>query len=267
MIISDKHLSICSENSVKNVCSELFTLTEINYFVYHRFYDDGSLLSLPSNAAWHKHFFNQDYHKTTKDRLKTGVHFWAAQDSLSQANQDAKKHFNIDYKFEMVERGQDYFEVFGFATHKDNNKIIDYYLNNASNLKKFGLYFKDKAWKLIEEGVSTKNQRIIITDVYKKAPGSELITPPFIEQINALKSYHLTDEISGDLRLTKKEMECLLLTLMGRTAKEIANACHISEKTAEWYQGCAKVKLNCSSRAELFDKAKKLGILHILEEK
>ena len=41
------------------------------------------------------------------------------------------------------------------------NRIIDYYINNIDYLKKFALYFKNKAEKLIETAKKRENRLII----------------------------------------------------------------------------------------------------------
>src|SRR3989338_2977338 len=129
MIIPDSHLSISKGADIRAICKPLFEKSDINFFIYCRFYDDGTLLSFPSNTARHKHFMEKEYF-SNKLRMKEGFHLWAAQQQYSQANIDAREYFDIDHKFEIVERGKNYYDVYGFAASKNQNRIIDYYINN-----------------------------------------------------------------------------------------------------------------------------------------
>jgi hypothetical protein len=129
MIIPDDHISVFTGGAVREICHPLFSTTDINFFVYCRFYDDGTLFSFPSNTEWHQHFMKKEYF-SNKLRLKEGHHLWAAQKIYSLATIDARENFNIDNKFEIVERGLDYYDIYGFASPKGMHSVLDYYLNN-----------------------------------------------------------------------------------------------------------------------------------------
>lgn len=64
--------------------------------------------------------------------------------------------------------------------------------------------------------------------------------------------------------LTKRERECLLLLLKGKTAKEIANTLKISPKSVESYLNNAKVKFKCYTRTQLFEKAFACGLIDVV---
>ncbi|MDF1654831.1 MAG: helix-turn-helix transcriptional regulator [Coxiellaceae bacterium] len=64
-----------------------------------------------------------------------------------------------------------------------------------------------------------------------------------------------------DNALSKREKECLIWLLRGRSAQQIGHMLCISNKTAESYLQKAKEKMNCESRHELFDKAYRLGYI------
>jgi DNA-binding CsgD family transcriptional regulator len=61
--------------------------------------------------------------------------------------------------------------------------------------------------------------------------------------------------------LTKREMECFLCLLKGRTFKEIADELNISPRTVEHYAKSLRLKLNCLSKSELFDKGIEFGLV------
>lgn len=55
--------------------------------------------------------------------------------------------------------------------------------------------------------------------------------------------------------LSKREMECLELTVKGKTAKQIAKLLKISSRTVEEYLANVKTKMGVSSKSELIEKS------------
>ncbi len=62
--------------------------------------------------------------------------------------------------------------------------------------------------------------------------------------------------------LTPRENECLFFLVRGMTAKEIASAMQISNRTVEKYTATIRQKLNCNSRSALVEKASELGLIY-----
>jgi len=265
MIIKDDHISVSSGDDIRTICKPLFDKSDINFFIYCRFYDDGTLCSFPSNTEWHKHFMKKEYF-SNKLRMKEGLHLWAAQKQFSQASIEAREHFNIDNKFEIVERGRDYYDAYGFASPKGKNEIIDYYTNNIDYLKKFALYFKNKAEKLIEESKKFEN-RLIIRHQMASCSNEESLKYADDFMRNRIKHYYVNTKDTSDLYLTSREMQILLHTLQQRSAAEIAEKLNLSSKTVENYLASAKEKLGCSTRAELFDKSLESGLFQLINSR
>lgn len=65
------------------------------------------------------------------------------------------------------------------------------------------------------------------------------------------------ENIKHDLRLPKRQMECLQLTLKGYSAKRVAKSLGISHRTVEEYINIIKSKLGASSKADMIEKASK----------
>ncbi len=265
MIIPDNHISVSSGNAIREICDPLFSKTDINFFIYCRFYDDGTLFSFPSNTEWHQHFMKKEYF-SNKLRLKEGHHLWAAQKAYSLAAIDARENFNIDNKFEIVERGLDYYDIYGFASRKGANSVIDYYINNIDYLKKFWLYFKNKAEKLIYEAKKNEN-RIIIKHQMIQSDTSYAIENESDFMSNRIKHYYINIKNKSDLYLTRREMQVVLYTLQQRSASNISKILNISSKTVESYLASAKDKIDCTSRADLFDKMLESGLIQLIGSK
>lgn len=264
MDLPKEHFSLVTSQDIIQICQPLFSTTPINYFVFARMYDSGSVIVFNTHAKWHHYFFQQGYARQSNTRLKEGYHFWMANPELSKANQDAKKYFNIDNKFEITERGRNYFDIFGFGSPTDAISVIDYYLNNNHVLKQFILYFKDKAQHLIESAIKHKEHQIYIPEIRLNNIGLEpkKSSKDLNEFRQQTKHFFLSDEIS-DVRLTKREIESLLHLLCGKTAQQISERLEISVKTVESYVSSLRAKLNCNSRSELFQKAYDFGLIEL----
>ena len=59
----------------------------------------------------------------------------------------------------------------------------------------------------------------------------------------------------SQFNLSRRQQECLLLTIRGKTAKEAAKIMGLSYRTIEEYLNNIKIKMNVSSKSEMIDKA------------
>ncbi len=261
MNIPDQHISLRSQLDVATICRTLFKSTPVKFFIYVRFYDNGSIISLPSRADWHKHFFQKEYYKSSKLRLVPGYNFWNSKADFSEPNYDAREYFNIDNKFEITIKGHDYHEVFGFASEKGCREAINYYVNNLDQLDNFTSYFKDTAHNLIESCARNHNYQLHIKEyLVKPALTSSQSVPPFLSENQYYLNRHTTQEIG----LSNKEMQCMVYTLRGRTAREASSALNISSKTVEAHLANVREKLDINKKSELFDFAYKSGLIKLV---
>lgn len=258
-MIPENHISLIAEERIKKITIDLTSKTDVNYFIYARFYDDGSHFCLPTNADWHKFFWEKGYHKKSKLRLQSGALVWNSVNDLSNATYEAKNLFDMDNKFEIVERGIDYYDIFGFSSAAGNNKIVNFYINNIGFLKRFTFYFKEKAKALIKECNQGENRLFIEnTDIINVNKCHEMQDLNFMK--NRIRRY-LINTKNGEVRLSNREIETVTLYMRGLTAADIGDKLGVSDKTAEYYISSAKEKLHCNSKAMLFELADQLGIV------
>jgi DNA-binding CsgD family transcriptional regulator len=240
----------------------LFNCFGITHFTYVKIYNDGSRCSLSTNAEWTESFFKNKFymlasHETDINKFKSGYLLWLAANETDQKVISFSREFhNIDNGITIIERQASSCDFYHFGSTRDNYKIINFYINNIDLLNKFILYFKDKASKLITEA---KNNKIILPDI--KKPFYNKVLSKFKDENSAnflemCKINRIFFEDNGLLQyLTKREFDCLLDLIQGKTAKEIARKLNISSKTVEYYLGKVKIKLGCYTRAQLIHKA------------
>lgn len=68
------------------------------------------------------------------------------------------------------------------------------------------------------------------------------------------------------INLSKRERECLLYIVHGKTAKDIAKILGISNRTVESYIEHLKKKLHSLNKAHLIDNAIKSGLIEIVDK-
>ena len=70
---------------------------------------------------------------------------------------------------------------------------------------------------------------------------------------NTVKSYLLGGK-HGSVYFTRREAECMLNIMKGRTIPQVAQTLSLSPRTIEYYINNMKIKLHCISKSELIQK-------------
>ena len=68
-----------------------------------------------------------------------------------------------------------------------------------------------------------------------------------------LKYYALGDAYPN-IHFTPREAQCMVLLIRGQTMKTAARCLQLSPRTVEYYVRNMRIKLQCSSKAELIDR-------------
>lgn len=93
--------------------------------------------------------------------------------------------------------------------------------------------------------------------------GEKPFFPEKLVELTQLLQYaNSSNEVSSSvIKLTNRQKECLHFFARGMTIKQIGKTLTLSPKTVENYLRMIKIKLNCSTRYELFEKAFELGLV------
>ncbi|WP_341755693.1 MULTISPECIES: LuxR C-terminal-related transcriptional regulator [unclassified Candidatus Tisiphia] len=75
---------------------------------------------------------------------------------------------------------------------------------------------------------------------------------------------YILNQEHSPLPLSKKQQECVFLLLRGKSMKEIATILNLSVRTVESYFAIIKLKLGCSNKSQLIEKAINSGFLHYI---
>lgn len=255
MNFSENHISMTTSSEVCEICKPLFNSTPISYFHYSRIYDDGTMASTVTSPRWHKHFLDNDFHLHSSHLITPGLCLTTVNDDYQVEVRDARL-FNLHNKFEVTERCDGYYELFGYALPTEKSELINFYFNNLDILKKFNVYYKDKVSDLFKN-IDMADRRIVLNDF--ETIQSD-ITNPNQHNIDEAKKLFMPQ---NNLDLTNREKECFQLTLAGNSAKQISLQLGISPKTVEFHIKRLKTKINCQKRSELYSYALKNNLIKL----
>ena len=262
------HFIFTSSKDVNDICFPLKQF-KINGFCLLRSFPDGTQIKLSNNARWQEHIFKQGLHQNHPfsrhpKKYMPGVYLW---DSFS--NQEmvihARKYFNFDHGITIINKFPDgTAEYCGFSSEPGNAGITEFFLNNLDLLYRFILYFKDRAADLIEK--SAKSYRLILPEqknIEKErflSKGDYYALAKEFEHKIKLNHYEFNyGELKG-IRISRRELDCVKYLLQNRAAKEIAELLFISTRTVEKHLDNLKIKLNCESKQNLYEKLKRSEI-------
>jgi hypothetical protein len=238
-----KHHSLISSQYIDSICSPALNSIGITYFNYIKIHHvDSSRELLTNNAQWIDHFYKNELYKSVgavdiEHLLPKGYFLWSELNSDDPVYSQGKESFNIDNGISFVVKRKDVTYLYIFASTRENTQINNFYIRNIDLLKRFILYFNDKASALMKLAEKNKiylpEKQIILPDKSKQVHVSQAEREKFYKS-TCIEKYYLLSE-SDDLYLTKKQAECVAYLIEGATAKQCANALNISYRTVESY--------------------------------
>ena len=185
--------------------------------------------------------------------------FFSWEDDVNNPVAKEGINFNIDKRFTIVKKFEDYREFYGFGAVTGVDITTNYYLQNIKFFEKFIIFFKIRSVQLIKlyskEKIYIPPQDIILP----KAQNSEDIFDS-----NFINEFNLNKLIINDISLTRREVDCLKLFLKGFTTKKIASILKKSPRTVETQIDSIKTKLNCFNKNELITKT--IGCISIIND-
>ena len=258
------HIALTSSDEISQITLPLKKYFGITYFNYVKLYKNGSRVILTDRADFIGYFYQNGLWQTNAviklEKLDhSSFHLWHefnGQPSFIIG----KEKFSIDNGITIAETYDDYTELYYFGTLPQNNAITGLYLRNFDVLQRFILYFKEKAYTIIQKADRDKiilpSSPVILREVNAQDTLEKKIEW-FFDATPVDKIY--LDE-NRNIYLNKREAACLHLILKGYTAKGIGKLLTLSNRTVEDYVTSIKNKLNVSSKKELIIKALETGL-------
>jgi hypothetical protein len=218
---------------------------------------------LSNNPGWTEHYYARSFYNVVINQVPDaeGNILWSNIDRYPLFH-DASEYFDVDNGTVVVLTADDITERFFFGSTRENTEVNYIYLHKIDLLKRFILYFKEKAKPIIDESEKTK---IIIPkrdydDGDSKFYSDELIRG-FLDKIKINK---VTIRANGkDYFISKNDAKILSLMKCGYTAKEISNDIGLKQKTVEMYRDKLKFRLDTLSKSKLIYTAKNNSLIDI----
>jgi hypothetical protein len=137
MTLRNDHPSLSSSADVAEIIRPIQELG-IAYFSYMRSYKDGSRVYLISNDDVLKTYFSK----------KLYIVFWSTLPKQYIYDENMRSR-GLDHGIFMIEPHADYCDFYGFAAKKENDRVINTYINKVGELKTFTHSFKGQAAKIL----------------------------------------------------------------------------------------------------------------------
>lgn len=254
-----ERLILQKSSDIATICKPLFDNMPVNFFHYFRVYKDGGLFMLASNLLWLEHYFSMKYYEISsfRDYPKENNEKYKLTNTLERSApivKDALKIFSIGDGIIFISPQDSFCEFFLICTNSSYNEPHQFFLNHLDFLKKFTLYFKDKAHPLLIKAptdalfIPPNNQENMSVSTYQTKNNLSLLEP---------KRYYLNDSTY----LTKKEVEYAYWLAKGKTSGEIAILYSCSIRTIEKHIENMKNKLGLYKVTSLVLHMKELGFI------
>ena len=248
-------------SQVKEITKPIYSLLGIDFFCFHRLYDDGNLFVLHTNQPWVEYYSKNNFStqlfnalnsfKANNNSLK--FIFWdhwktegKEKPIFNKIKRDAINEFLFGHGLMFIKKGINYTDFFDFAADVKKNEVFSIYMKYFCYIEKYCDYFSffisDMLKKNTHYAINTNNSffdtNAIVLDSnlasFQNDTKKIFITPP-----------------SESLFLSRRQKEVALQLLLGRTSKSIALNLNLSPRTIESYIETIKYKFNSNSRNKL----------------
>lgn len=243
------------QGELEVICSPLEKFFGVKLIHYRRFYLTGGMISLYTHSEWMDFSIkNRYWHSTVLyEKLKnlqyknTLIYLWPSE-PLNDAVYQGLYHHNLWNGITIYKKHGDCIESYAFATTKENIKMMNIYLSEIDVLEHFILYFKSKIFHSLTSSVE-KEIMLPFSYDFPSEDERDATQKKFLEDTPVDNLYL---RIKGtDIKLTKREKDCLTLLSSGKTAKEIANLLELSSRTIETYLENLRIKTGAISASQL----------------
>jgi DNA-binding CsgD family transcriptional regulator len=242
-------------STINDICKPLSNFG-ITMFTYSRIFNGGRRLYMCSNQQWVEHYITQEFqdeidhlaHYVPVDGVRYALWEGFKRDKVF----DGLYNHNMGNGFSIYEKNKEYVDYFDFASHKDNNQMVNLYMNNLHLLLRFIEYFKEKIFLMVDFK-DKKNFLLPKKFVsFNEIPRGETFK---IKGRDVFSNYNLAGKEARcqneAFNLTNRELRCLRLLSEGKTTKEVSQSLSISPKTVESYIQMAKMKFEAVTKEEL----------------
>jgi DNA-binding CsgD family transcriptional regulator len=260
-------------SDISTICKPLEDFG-ITFFHYVRRFPDSSRINISNKPEWIEQLYTDNLYlggalDWNNKYYQTSYFLWSTL-TTQKIYIYAREKFDVDHGITLIKKLPDNSVEFAhFGAKKADGHVINFYLANIDFLNRFVLYFKEQADTLINKAIQNK----IIVPIYNRKVNQQdlkIITQGHIENLwerhrdflckTKIKKYQMETQY-GPVKLTNRELDCLIGFLEGKTASEIADTVFRSKRTIEKHLEHIRQKLCCNTKAELIAKLMDKGFV------
>lgn len=251
ILLPQSHYFSTSCPSINELCQSLFTRFKIQIFVYGKYYSDGHSILLSNSKEWLEYHLAKGYLVPAPIPLyllekKEAYNIICSHGSFQKAKYDLVQRFNSDQAIDFIFKGQDFYEVLCFSFRADDLEALNTIVNYRDELKELAFIFKSKAAQLL---YAAENNKILIPPKMMGIDFSKAFTQISVCEGMSKAQYQLKQLYNKNF--SPRQIDVLLQTIRGKSAKEIAIQLGLSSRTIEHYLVTIKNKIGVSSKSEL----------------
>lgn len=235
-------------NDISQICQPFFKSTDVEFFSFARFFQDGTAVILTSDNRWISNHFAKQYNMQApipSHLLQQKFVYCIPFDcEYSTVIKDAIDILNINNPIDIVKVYPSYYDLFCLSTGHLEYSSENIYLNQLESIRQFCDDFEVFAKPLIKTAEANK---IILP----KSMQPHLLNQLDLMRAKSQASRQFTTKTGYTEQLTPTEMLSLEMYVNGYTYKEISNIRSSSIRTVEHHIQRVKNKLQTRSRSEL----------------
>ncbi len=237
----------------------LLNLFNIKHYGFFKVNYSGSYFFFGSHIEFSEYFIDEKFHVNypyfrNPKFIKEGISlpYTLQNQEFSKNLSLAKNRFGIHDSLLLIKKSKEGFEAFGFCLDISSESQIGLLLQELPLLKLFTKKFRGNNQSIFSH---MEDCQVNLIDLLGPAFNQNCLQdPPSHARELLLKQMKI--EIGG--ALTPREVEILRLLLKGYSAGQTARQLSRSHRTVEHHIERIKMKLLCSSKSELIQKAKEL---------
>jgi DNA-binding CsgD family transcriptional regulator len=264
------HPTIIFADDMRSLCAPLSKLS-IDYFSHVNINANNEMTANASDPDYFRFYFEQGFHQSDLHIAKFDIPqryvLWhlVERKGKSEVLYQSGIEFGLFYIFTIIEHGINEKNYYHFAAKSNKDYMNEFFFRHIDLLEQFIAYYKhslllnnrlNRAYKIPCKITSTEGNHLIKVD-YSSTLSTENIK-------NYLSSIHINQRKSQTLpELSRRELQCALYLLDGKTSIEIAQTLNISPRTVEVYFARLKKRFGSKNLAQLVRHLVEAGILQL----
>lgn len=237
----------------------------VNYFFYWYVSYDQKSCAIGTNDELIQEYFDQSFYLQHPlfchvRQVKTGIYIYddVRSDEFQSSFHYLEKRYDAKHRAMLARKDDHGVHIYGFSIPSQREDAPYLYISEKKALWQFARYFEGEFNKTLH----SLHDNMMDLKPKARAIGRGIKIPeiqlPRERLQQFLRQVLPTSEQLDFYDFTVRELECIKEFLNGKTAREIAQALHLSNRTIEHRLDNLKDKLDCNSRSELFCKLLKI---------